>query len=1039
MRAVSRTRDEAGVALITALLVTMMVTALMAGMFAAINADVRSHAIDRDQTQVYAAAHAGLEKLTSDLAQLFVTNFNPTSTQLNALTGPTRLPNISGFDYVSPGGAAGSGYAISWTPDTGANAGNPKPEPDANINAGPYTGFKGILTKYTVTVTGHSTGGSEVRLRRELQTVAVPVFQFGVFSDTDLTFYGGDNFNFGGRVHTNGNLFLAEASGSTLLFTDRITAWGDVVRKYLSNGLDAGTYGMSGTVNILSAVGNLASAKNLAYTPKQEGSIGAWPPGSWSNAATPVWTDGAATNTNPAWSTTSQTKFLGNISNRRTGATVLRLPLTSQGATPIDLIRRPAVNSNEDTANQPVFGQRYFGPLASVRILLSDRTTDITNLPTVTGTAPVQLTGNWLTAPPNNGTAYGPVDATHAPIARAVGPISVSTTTGSTYTSPYAQIRVNGNIPSGFMAPSLTVSSSLGSATATCTGRTITTFTGCTVTAPGIAVNGTASAALPSGLTVSAQVSVAVTAGSSRTITLSTSSSAQPTARFAPGLLWVGGAAVTCEGYSNVASAQQFTNCRGLTAAPGNNVTISTHAHANEGTDLIGGFIKIEKQNAAGAWSDVTMEILNLGIAAPNQEGVLCADPSPTAVIRIQRLRDNGNGSTGGICTYAGSLNPHDYWPNALYDAREGNFRPVGTTIDMNLGGVMSYISLDVNNLRRWLAGEIGTTGTQTRSNNGYVVYFSDRRGDHNESITGDPETAEYGAEDFVNPASSTGTPNTTLQTGEDVNANGSLDRYGESPHSLAIPAGTPSSTSIGAALTWSSAGRPWSVVANEPEARVNRQLLFRRALKLVSGGVSGGVTRLPAGGLTVASENPVYVQGNYNATNDPNVANDPHVPAAVIADAVTVLSNRWTDSQSFKTPNDAAQRLAQATGYRFAVITGKGLSFPYPTAGTPQFLFGTGRRHGQLPAPARGLARHRLQLPRLDGQPVHQPPGHRCLQVPHQRLRLRRPQLQVRRRLPRPGTAPAGDADVSRREHVEVPADPAAESVDRRWSGASF
>jgi len=36
-------------------------------------------------------------------------------------------------------------------------------------------------------VTARSTKGSEVRLRRGLQTVAVPVFQFGVFSETDLT------------------------------------------------------------------------------------------------------------------------------------------------------------------------------------------------------------------------------------------------------------------------------------------------------------------------------------------------------------------------------------------------------------------------------------------------------------------------------------------------------------------------------------------------------------------------------------------------------------------------------------------------------------------------------------------------------------------------------------------------------------------------------------------------------------------------------------------------------------------------------------
>ena len=43
----------------------------MAGFVTVIVADQRSSGLDRDQTQAYAAAHAGLEKLTSDLAGLF--------------------------------------------------------------------------------------------------------------------------------------------------------------------------------------------------------------------------------------------------------------------------------------------------------------------------------------------------------------------------------------------------------------------------------------------------------------------------------------------------------------------------------------------------------------------------------------------------------------------------------------------------------------------------------------------------------------------------------------------------------------------------------------------------------------------------------------------------------------------------------------------------------------------------------------------------------------------------------------------------------
>ena len=47
----------------------------------------------------------------------------------------------------------------------------------------------------------------------------------------------------------------------------------------------------------------------------------------------------------------------------------------------------------------------------------------------------------------------------------------------------------------------------------------------------------------------------------------------------------------------------------------------------------------------------------------------------------------------------------------------------------------------------------------------------------------------------------------------------------------------------------------------------MNKQVLFRRALKLINGGINGGVNNLPDTGLTVAAENGIYVQGNYNAT----------------------------------------------------------------------------------------------------------------------------------------------------------------------------
>jgi hypothetical protein len=169
----------------------------------------------------------------------------------------------------------------------------------------------------------------------------------------------------------------------------------------------------------------------------------------------------------------------------------------------------------------------------------------------------------------------------------------------------------------------------------------------------------------------------------------------------------------------------------------------------------------------------VTTEILNLGFSAPNQEGTLapCADPTPNAVIRLQRLRDNGTPTVA--CNYGGSLMATDFWPNALYDAREGSYRDVATTAPMAMGGVMNYVALDIGNLKRWFAGTIGATGNLALNNNGYIVYFSDRRNEDSINSSGGAGPTD--------PAPNGGTP----EGGEDRNEDGDLDTYGAQVQAL--------------------------------------------------------------------------------------------------------------------------------------------------------------------------------------------------------------------------------------------------------------
>ena len=83
----------------------------------------------------------------------------------------------------------------------------------------------------------------------------------------------------------------------------------------------------------------------------------------------------------------------------------------------------------------------------------------------------------------------------------------------------------------------------------------------------------------------------------------------------------------------------------------------------------------------------------------------------------------------------------------------------------MNAGGVFGYVALDVDNFRRWVTGAIGATGNQALNNNGYIVYFSDRRGNHNETRRRTAETGEYGNEDSINPAAPAWAKNNAART----------------------------------------------------------------------------------------------------------------------------------------------------------------------------------------------------------------------------------------------------------------------------------
>src|SRR5262249_14642332 len=198
-----------------------------------------------------------------------------------------------------------------------------------------------------------------------------------------------------GRVHTNGNLFLA--AGASLTLSEKVTAVGEVIRTNLVNGWPTSS-GYAGSINVVTTPG---STRPLAMT---EGSL--------------VGTLGSPLN-DPTWTNVTMGQYHGNLRNGRTGARRLNLGLATIGGQPLDLARRPA-SPTENVTNPALFGQRYFS-MASVRILLSDTPAPILNLPTVTPSAPVSLDVDWTATPPAGYNGGVGVDGAHPPVALSAG------------------------------------------------------------------------------------------------------------------------------------------------------------------------------------------------------------------------------------------------------------------------------------------------------------------------------------------------------------------------------------------------------------------------------------------------------------------------------------------------------------------------------------------------------------------------------------------------------------------------------------------
>ena len=411
-----------------------------------------------------------------------------------------------------------------------------------------------------------------------------------------------------------------------------------------------------------------------------------------------------------------------------------------------------------------------------------------------------------------------------------------------------------------------------------------------------------------------------------------------------------------------------------LPTSPTSTYSATTGYWVQSGKPLITGCIKIEYQDNAGNWHDVTTEILSLGFAGRNMNpqsthivpptlpslpgsevnASTCSDPNPNAVIRLARVRDNPSSWVSGNQCGNATTASTDYWPMALYDTRESIYRDVALSGNvLTAQGVMDYIELDVTDLAKWFTGAIGVSGTNANNQTGYTVYFSDRRGNILDPVDNE-KTGSLGFNDIVNPSDTTnGCPNGVLDQGEDFEGDGTLRTYGKTEMvnqytiTSLLSGGNLTTTVLASRCgsnTW-----PGATYVNAQDSRVNSTPFFRRALKLVNGSTISLGTGCFAGGappcgLTVAAENPIYVFGDYNAPGGNFSSTTPpsNPAAAIVADSVTLLSDSWNDVNSFASPYNTGSRNATTTAYRAAIIAGKGIPFPIASISNSGADFGT-------------------------------------------------------------------------------------------------
>lgn len=864
---------ERGAALLTSLLVMVLIAGICMCVLATVSNEARIAGSDLQRTQSFYAAASGVEKMASDFSALFTRTARPTQYQLNAVAAayPPELLN-EGFSFsqtLFPDDATLAEMRAAQGIVNGAY-------PTVTIPTGPFAGLLASIAPYkaTSTVTQNATG-AQVRLEREMNNYLIPLFQFGMFSDRDIELHPGPPFVFNGRIHANGNIYI---NGDVTL-RDKVTVANELVYDVLRNNSTrdgANVRMVVNGINVPLTVGSVNNGPNFpSASPGKRGHFPGSPDGS--------------DNTN--WETTSvaaaqagrANRFGGQLLTRLTGAAPLLLPLQTGGNQTYELIKRSI--AGELVAN-PILNQSRYHTKSQIRILLDDEgaPVDAAGIPAGQGIRinadsfnPSTLDGGRALIPVNDNGAYtsainwiqGDPAAVPRRVAQTVRGIRNYNVPASAANANYAKT----NDPGYAAVPK----------------------------SPGGGV-------IPPGSGINARILIQIVApdGTTRDVTRE--------------ILSMG----VTEGEPNGIVYLQ----RPLWAAymQGSRDRDGGSEHlAFLTTDATSRCIADGEINPANFSLDANAGYYNT--AANNVD-----DDAHTVLAPYMPLNANSFIRNDRFDTTAGDNRRwNQIVPISVYNPREGW---IASPQDENLifeSGMTSVVEINMRNLARWVDGIYDTNllaGTPAVSANingadGYILYVSDRRGDlvknegGNVMSNGKVDNEDiYGRNGTDGAVCSATSDQNGCERGEDSDNNGILARdLLEQPYPAALP-GTGTATTAAARRTRAETVLSWR----------NPNNYFRRAVRLFDGDnlqINGDNLQLPGAadglsttkGITVATENMVYIWGSYNATGiavappaGTATLNDggylgPQVPSSIVADAFFPLSKTWSDSMSAINP----------------------------------------------------------------------------------------------------------------------------------------